>query len=64
MNTQEKILYLIKIGIPIRTIAKYCNYNETHISKYAKGLIKISRKCELAINQGIDTFLNDLEVLK
>ena len=64
MTTKEKINYLIQIGIPIRTIAKYSNYNETHISKYAKGLINISSRCEESIKNGILKIINDMEVLK
>ena len=64
MTTKEKINYLITLGIPIRTIAKYSGYNETHISKYAKGLISISLRCENSINEGILALINDMEELR
>lgn len=64
MTTREKLNYLIEIGISIKTIARYSNYNETHISKYAKGIINISNRCELAILQGINQLITDLEVIK
>lgn len=64
MTTQEKINYLINLGISIKTIAKYSGYNETHISKYNKGLINISNRCQNSIELGLQQFINDIEVIK
>lgn len=64
MTIKEKINYLISIGIPIKTIANYCDYNDTHISKYARGLINISDKCLKYLENGINNFIKDIEVIK
>lgn len=63
MTTQEKINYLINIGIPIKTIAKYSGYNETHISKYSKGVINISPRCAAAIENGLAQLIKDMEMI-
>lgn len=63
MTTQEKINYLINIGIPIKTIAKYSGYNETHISKYAKDVIHISPRCAQAIEDGLTRLIKDMEMI-
>jgi hypothetical protein len=63
MTTREKIKYLNSLGIPFRTLAKYCNYNETHISKYAKGIINVSEKCSTFLESGLKHFIEDIEVI-
>ena len=63
MSLQDKINKLIQIGIPIKTIAKYSNYNETYISKFAKGQVKVSDKFLLMVNNGINLLLQKLEAI-
>ena len=64
MTIKQKINYAIEIGIPIKTIAKYSGYNETYISKFARGILTVSSRCENSIANGLYNLINDMEVLK
>lgn len=63
MSLQNKIIQLIQIGIPIKTIAKYANYNETYISKFAKGQVKVSDKFITMAATGLNQLLKDIEAI-
>lgn len=64
MTLREKINKAIEIGIPIKTIAKYSGYNETYISKYSRGIAKVSERCEEGIAAGLKLLIEDMEGLK
>lgn len=64
MTTLEKIKYLIQIGIPIKTIAKYANYNDSYLSKYLKDTYQVSNKCLNAIETGIIKLIQDMEMVQ
>ena len=58
MSLQNKINQLIQIGIPIKTIAKYANYNE-----FAKGQVKVSYKFISMAATGLNQLLKDIEAI-
>lgn len=64
MNLKEKLNKAIEIGIPIKTIAKYSGYNETYISKYNRGILQVSERCEKSITDGLQKLISDMEELK
>jgi transcriptional regulator with XRE-family HTH domain len=64
MTTKEKIEYMVSHGIKIIDLAKRVNCNQTTLGRWLRGETNISSRLEKDLNQMIQDFIQEMEILK
>ena len=64
MTTKEKIEYLVERGIKVVELAKRVGCNQTTLGRWLRGETNISSRLEKDLNQMIQDFIKEIEVLK
>jgi hypothetical protein len=64
MTTKEKIEYLVDRGIKVIDLSKRVGCNQTTLGRWLRGETNISSRLEKDLNQMIQDFIKEIEVLK
>ncbi len=64
MTTKEKIEYMVARGIKVIDLAKRVGCNQTTLGRWLRGETNISSRLEKDLNQMIQDFIKEIEVLK
>ena len=64
MTTKEKIEYLVERGIKVVDLAKRVGCNQTTLGRWLRKETNISSRLEKDLNQMIQDFIKEIEVLK
>lgn len=64
MTTKEKIEYLVARGIKVIDLAKRVGCNQTTLGRWLRGETNISSRLEKDLNQMIQDFIKEIEILK
>ena len=64
MTTKEKIEYMVARGIKVIDLAKRVGCNQTTLGRWLRGETNISYRLEKDLNQMIQDFIKEIEVLK
>ena len=64
MTIKEKIEYLVSHGVKVVELAKRVNCSQTTLGRWLRGETNISSRLEKDLNQMIQDFIQELEILK
>jgi len=64
MTTKEKIEYLVKCGVKVVELSKRVGCNQTTLGRWLRNETNISPRLEKDLNQMIQDFIKEIEVLK
>ena len=64
MTTKEKIEYMVARGIKVIDLAKRVECNPTTLGRWLRGETNISSRLEKDLNQMIQDFIKEIEILK
>ena len=64
MTTKEKIEYMVARGIKVIDLAKRVGCNQTTLGRWLRGETNISSRLEKDLNQMVQDFIKEIEVLK
>lgn len=64
MTTKEKIEYLVERGVKVIDLAKRVGCNQTTLGRWLRGETNISSRLEKDLNQMIQDFIKEIEILK
>ena len=64
MTTKEKIEYMVARGIKVIDLAKRVGCNQTTLGRWLRGETNISSRLEKDLNQMIQDFIKEIEILK
>ena len=64
MTTKEKIEYMVARGIKVIDLAKRVGCNQTTLGRWLRGETNISSRLEKDLNQMIQDFIREIEILK
>lgn len=61
MNTLDKLMNLLNLGIPQNLIAKYAHCHSTTINKLSRGECNLTEKMAYLIEDGINKLYEDIQ---